>query len=87
MRIIKNFASKAVDSAPEVDSSQEDLETLVENKAVDSAPEVDVELKPLTSFKTKDKLEEYGKEFGIDLNKSKTLKNMYSDLVEFVEAK
>lgn len=39
---------------------------------------------PLSKFLTKQKLEDYGKTFGIDLDKRKMLKNMYSDLLEQV---
>jgi len=42
-------------------------------------------LKPLDSFETKDELEDYGKEYGIDLKKNKSLANMYKDLVSFVK--
>jgi hypothetical protein len=43
------------------------------------------DLKELHEFESKEQLDEYGKEFGINLNRSKTLENMYADLVEHVE--
>jgi hypothetical protein len=52
-----------------------------------SAPEIEaVSLRPLDSFAEKEELEEYGKGFGINLNRSKKLENMYADLVAHVEA-
>ena len=47
-------------------------------------PEDETELKPLSAFKDKNSLEEYGKTLGIDLNRTKTKENMYKDLVDFV---
>jgi len=44
-------------------------------------------LRPIDEFKTKKALEDYGIGLGIDLNKSKTIANMYADLVEFVDNK
>ncbi len=38
-----------------------------------------------SEFKSKKVLEDYGKTFGIDLNRQKSIKNMYADLVEFVK--
>ncbi|MGB1226424.1 MAG: hypothetical protein ACPG9K_00920 [Poseidonibacter sp.] len=52
----------------------ESVENLVEKK--------DSDLKPVEDFKAKDDLEAYGLTFGVDLNKSKTIANMYADLVE-----
>jgi len=49
------------------------------------APEIEaVSLRPLESFAEKEELEAYGKDFGINLNRSKKLENMYADLVAHV---
>lgn len=56
-----------------------DIESLVEGQ------KEAIGLKPVEEFgEDKDALEAYGKEFGIDLSKRKTIENMYKDLVEFV---
>jgi len=43
------------------------------------------EIRALDTFKDKDDLEKYGTSFGIDLNKTKKLSNMYKDLVNFLK--
>lgn len=60
---------------------------LEEVKHNDSEQAIDATLKSLSEFKTKEELEAYGKEFGINLNRSKTLENMYLDLKGHVETK
>jgi len=74
--VTKPETVKAVGMEIVPETSAEEVEGLVETK---------VDLKPVEDFKTKDALEEYGKTLGIDLNKSKTIANMYADLVEFVK--
>jgi len=54
---------------------EENIDVLVEKK----------DIKPIESFKDKDSLEEYGLTFGINLNKTKKLENMYNDLLEFIK--
>ncbi len=56
------------------------IEEVIEEKV-----EEKIELDKLSEFKSKKALEDYGKTFGIDLNRQKTMKNMYADLVEFVK--
>jgi hypothetical protein len=57
-----------------------DIESLVNGSETKDA----VGVRPVTDFKTKVLLETYGKEFGIDLDKTKTIKNMYKDLTDFI---
>lgn len=47
-------------------------ETIVEEETI----------KPLNSFSTKDELEEYGLTFEIQLDKRKTIKKMYDELIQ-----
>ena len=58
-----------------------DIESLVENSENNA-----IGIKPVEDFTKKDDLEAYGKELGIDLNKTKTIANMYKDLIDFVNA-
>ena len=70
---------------------EETVETEVENEEnngrleeITEKPTIDSDL--VKSFKgDKDKLEDYGKTFGIDLKKSRSFKNMLKDLENFVE--
>ena len=61
-----------------------DIESLVEQSIPDT--EEPVGLRDMSEFTKKDDLEAYGKEFGTDLNKTKTIANMYADLVAFINA-
>lgn len=72
-----------------IDIPVEDVSDLVEEVVLPEKEDISEEtefqplgeeVKPLSAFKKKDDLEAYGKGFGIDLNKTKTLKNMYADL-------
>jgi hypothetical protein len=49
-------------------------------------PTLDLEnIRPLEEFETKDELETYGLNFGINLSKTKKLENMYADLLAHIE--
>lgn len=64
------------------------VEAVIDEKTIQvetvTAPTTAEEILPVSRFSSKQKLEDYGKTFGIDLDKRKTLKNMYSDLLEQV---
>lgn len=72
----KQREAQNVDITPAVSAEDVSVEDIAD--VVDELEEGT--LKPLSDFKKKDDLETYGKEFGIDLNKSKTMANMYADL-------
>lgn len=58
----------------------------LENEGEDQSPEEEdsrEDLRPLDSFNDKEDLEEYGRTFGCELSRRKTLKNMYRDLQNF----
>lgn len=61
-----------------VETIEKDTETIVETIEKE-------EIRALDTFKDKDDLEKYGTSFGIDLNKTKKLSNMYKDLVNFLK--
>lgn len=75
--------TKVVEPQLEIQQLNEDpicvAEVETEEDIVEESTEV--ELKPLSDFETKDSLEEYGLTFGIDLNKRKSLPNMYKELI------
>lgn len=51
-------------------------------KVEEPTKESDEGIQPLKSFSTKDELEEYGLTFEIQLDKRKTIKKMYEELVQ-----
>lgn len=73
----------------EEDLSEHDKEILEKHrqKVLDEQePTLDLEnILPLEEFETKESLEIYGKTFGINLNKSKKLENMYAELLAHIE--
>ncbi len=77
--VVESFPKyfKAVEAKAEI---LVDIPEVIEDSVEDK-----VEVEHLSGFKSKKALEEYGKLFGIDLNRQKTMKNMYADLVEFVK--
>lgn len=73
----------------EEDLSEQDKELLEKyrrNVLDEEEPTLDLEnIIPLEEFETKDALEIYGTNFGINLNKTKKLENMYADLLAHIE--
>jgi len=47
--------------------------------------ETSTPIEPLSNFKTKKKLEIYGRTFNVELDRRETMKNMYTDLLEKVK--
>lgn len=73
----------------EEDLSEHDKEILEKHrqKVLDEQePTLDLEnILPLEEFETKESLETYGLTFGINLNKTKKLENMYAELLAHIE--
>lgn len=64
----------------EDEESQEEAEASVEFIADEKPDLSSVTIRPYAEFKNKDELEIYAAGLGIDLNKSKSMRNMYKDL-------
>jgi hypothetical protein len=79
-RKIANIEGKLVKIGQHIELSPRVAKKYIEHGFVEEVKT----LKALSEFETKEHLEEYGKEFGINLNRSKTLENMYADLEEHV---
>jgi hypothetical protein len=62
---------------------EETIEDVVEDVVEDNS--VSTKISPLSDFKTKADLEEYALSLGINLNKAKSMKLMYKDLVDSVK--
>jgi septum formation topological specificity factor MinE len=73
----------------EEDLSEYDKELLAKERqrVLDKQePLIDLEnISPLEEFETKESLETYGLNFGINLNKTKKLENMYAELLAHIE--
>lgn len=73
----------------EEDLSEHDKELLAKERQRvldEQEPTLDLKnIRPLEEFETKDDLEIYGTHFGINLNKTKKLENMYADLLAHIE--
>lgn len=85
-RVEEDEVKKTVED--EAEKAEDEAETDIQSvaKKVEKAAADKVELKPLDYFeKDKEKLEAYGKEFGIDLSRRKTIENMYKDLEKHIK--
>lgn len=68
-----------------IEKKKEELENQLKGNENNSKEPNETKLVPLEEFEEdKDKLEEYGKTLGIDLDKRKDITNMYSDLLNFI---
>lgn len=82
-KVVEMVGTEAV----EVKEPKAEVEPTQANVEVEASKPV-FELKPVEDFgDDKNALEEYGKEFGIDLKKNKSVANMYKDLEDFVASK